>query len=197
MSSSAEGGPQASSSPGSPRAWPLPEVLAGGALVLVLLAMVVLATRDVMDKRAGIRPLAKGDAAPGWELPVLGTNNRLSMDALRGQVVLVDFWATWCPPCKRELPELAALHQEFKDRGFTVVGINREPEAPETVMAFLREHPVPFPVVVDTIGVGERYRILSMPTSIIVDRQGRVVQQFLGYTPPETMREAVMKALPP
>ena len=119
----------------------------------------------------------------------------VDLQSLRGKVVLVDFWATWCPPCLREMPELAALHRDLSPRGFTVVGVNREPEDIAKVRAFVTEKAFPFPVVVDTDNVGERYRLVSLPMTVLIGRDGTVVRQFMGYTDPAIMRTAVEAAL--
>jgi peroxiredoxin len=164
--------------------------------VLLLLGVCfVLGIRDVVDHRETLGPLSPGDPAPAFRLQSPVNALEVSLEELRGRVVLLDFWATWCPPCLRELPELAALHREFKDQGFSVVAINREPENPAGVREFVTKQGLPFPVVGAHVGVGERYRILSLPLSVLVDRKGTVLRVFMGYTPPQVMRAEVLSAL--
>lgn len=97
----------------------------------------------------------------------------LALSALRGQVVFLNFWATWCSPCKIEMPEMEQLHREFKSQGLAVVGVDLD-ESPELVAKFMRELGLTFPVVVDTGShVASRYRVLGLPTTVLIDRQGR------------------------
>lgn len=170
------------------------ELFAGlGLLGLVVIAL-VLGAVDVARNVNEIKPLVVGDVAPQFALrsPDGAT---VSLEQFRGKVVLLDFWATWCPPCMREMPELNALHNELNAKGFSVVGINREPEDVPKVREFLASKNITFPVGIDANGTGERYRILSLPTTVLVSREGKVERIFLGYTQPDVMRSAVMAAL--
>jgi peroxiredoxin len=182
---------------GSPAAEPPRnvELWAGLGLMGVLALCLGLGAVDVWQRRAELRPLLPGDAAPAFALPGVNRDGRLGLDSFKGQVVLMDFWATWCPPCLREMPELAALHTDLSARGFTVLGVNREPEDPAKVKAFVAERGIPFPVVMDNEDVGARYRLVSLPMTVLVGRDGNVVQQFMGYTEPAVMRAAVENAL--
>lgn len=173
-----------------------PELWAGAGLCVLLAILLGLGALDVVRNQADLRPLAPGDPAPDFTLPAVSPSDaRLALSSLRGQVVLVDFWATWCPPCLRELPELADLHNALHDRGFTVLAVNREPEDIPAVKRFVAQRALPFPVVVDVDNVGERYRLVSLPMTVLLDRQGNVIRQFMGYTQPTVMRAAVEAAL--
>ncbi|MEW5852832.1 MAG: TlpA disulfide reductase family protein [Myxococcota bacterium] len=171
------------------------EMIAGGVFASVLAVALGLGVLDVVRNKADLAPISEGDPAPMFSLPTPDKTARLGLENLKGQVVLVDFWATWCGPCLRELPELSELHKELSPRGFTVLGVNREPEDPARVQQFLKDKPMPFPVVIDSEGVGERYRILSLPMGVLISRDGRVLRQFFGYTEPQVMRQAVLQAL--
>ncbi len=115
-------------------------------------------------------PVAEGDLAPDFELQDMdGSSWRLS--ALRGKVVLLNFWATWCGPCRQEMPHLEKLHQRFSERGLVVLGINDEPliQARE----FLSERGMSYPNLHTPDGqVFRQYGIDALPTSLIIDRQG-------------------------
>ncbi len=97
--------------------------------------------------------------------------------ALKGKVVLVNFWATWCPPCRKEMPDLDALQTRFKDR-LVILGISDEKG--ETVDAYLKAHPVGYPVLLDPgRTVNDRYKVDGIPKNLVYDRQGRLVAQSI------------------
>lgn len=103
-----------------------------------------------------------------------------SLAALKGKVVLVCFWATWCPPCRAEIPSLDRLYKDYKDRGFMVVGISTDRSA-EYVKDFLKTHPVGFPMLMDSdTRVSRQYGVFSMPTSFLLDRKGIIIKRYIG-----------------
>ncbi|MEO8482708.1 MAG: TlpA disulfide reductase family protein [Acidobacteriota bacterium] len=98
--------------------------------------------------------------------------------ALTGKVVMVNFWATWCPPCRKEMPDLEALATEFGEPGLVVLALSNEPEA--TVRAFIQAHPVRYPILLDTGGrVSDKLSIDSIPKTFVYDRTGRMVAQSI------------------
>jgi peroxiredoxin len=98
----------------------------------------------------------------------------------RGRVVLLNFWATWCAPCREEMPALQTLAQELGPQGLAVVGVNaREPR--EAVEAFVRAHGLSFPMLLDDDGhAGRAYQVFALPATFVVDRRGTVVGTVLG-----------------
>lgn len=106
----------------------------------------------------------------------------LRLSDLRGNVVLLNFWATWCPPCEAELPDLNALHQEYGEaQRFTVVGIDME-ETRADVLAFAEARKLTYPLLLDADGTiaNSRYGVRSLPTSIIIDRDGFIRDTWVG-----------------
>jgi peroxiredoxin len=136
------------------------------------------------------RPALKGtpqSRAPDFELVTLdGTTARLS--DLRGKVVLLNFWATWCPPCKAEMPDQEALYREYgPSQDFLVVGINYEEDAPP-VGAFIRERGLTFPVWLDRKGeVAAKLGVRGLPVSFIIDREGLIRDAWNGQIAREAM----------
>jgi thiol-disulfide isomerase/thioredoxin len=118
-------------------------------------------------------------AAVELELPDLA-GRPVRLRDFRGRVVLLNFWATWCAPCRDEMPALQALAQELGPRGLAVVGVNlKEPR--EKVEAFVQELGLRFPMLLDAEGrAGERYHVYALPTTFVVDRRGNVVGTILG-----------------
>ena len=99
------------------------------------------------------------------------------------KAVLLNFWATWCPFCVEEIPDLIRLQKKFTDRSFTVVGVDAG-ESPSAVKPFLDEHPFGYPVVLDTeTSVSETYGVLGLPTSILIRSDGKVIGVYHAVTP--------------
>jgi thiol-disulfide isomerase/thioredoxin len=102
-----------------------------------------------------------------------------------GKVVLVNFWATWCPPCREEIPELLKLKKEYKDR-LEIVGISEDDDPPESVLKFARQQGMTYPIVMATPELIDSYGgVPALPTSFLIDTQGRVVQKHSGLYPIE------------
>jgi thiol-disulfide isomerase/thioredoxin len=122
-------------------------------------------------------------SAPGFELVSLA-GDTLSLERLRGQVALVDFWATWCVPCRKSMPELSALQAKWAERGFTVVGISIDEDREKEVKRFLEKTPVAYPVAIDDKAdpAWADYRVKAVPAAFLVDRDGRIVAQWTGRT---------------
>ncbi len=123
-----------------------------------------------------------------------GRNVRLS--ELRGDVVMINFWASWCGPCRQEMPKLDELHEKYKDMGFTVLGINVEQDNSKA-KEMLEKSPVNFPILYDTLSeVTEKYNVDSMPMTLLLDADGKVRFLHKGYKPGyEDRYQAEMKTL--
>jgi thiol-disulfide isomerase/thioredoxin len=142
-------------------------------------------------------PITRGAPAPDFGLPrVDGKPGVVTLSSLRGRVVVLDFWATWCPPCLKSLPTMHALSREFESQGVTFVGVDSDgaQTSPADVTAFLAEHGAPYPVVYDDGTVNERYRIKVLPTLVVVDKAGAVDRVFIGVTSAGSLREAITRA---
>jgi peroxiredoxin len=124
----------------------------------------------------------KQSAAPDFTLKsVAGENLRLS--EFRGEVVLINFWASWCGPCRQEMPVLSELHDKYKALGFTVLGVNVEEDSGKA-RKLLQEIPVSFPVLLDNESVvSKQYDVVAMPSTVLVDRDGNMRYLHRGYKP--------------
>jgi peroxiredoxin len=104
----------------------------------------------------------------------------LRLSDLRGKVVFVNFWATWCEPCKEEMPAMERLHQRFRDRGLVVVAMSVDAQV-SRVRPFVREHGFTFPVGLDSrMTVANLYTVRALPSTFIIDRQGRLASLAMG-----------------
>jgi len=136
------------------------------------LAPAQLARLDLHASPDGMRP-------PEFSLRTL-EGQTVSLTALRGQVVLLNFWATWCLECRQELPALEILHRRFGPRGLAVVGINTR-EGPIAVRSFVRDRGLTFPLLLDSGGTVTRgYGVIGLPTTFLVGRDGRSAALAIG-----------------
>ncbi len=120
--------------------------------------------------------------APDFTLKSTGGNN-LRLSEMRGQVVLVNFWASWCGPCRQEMPLLDDLHSKYSKLGFTVLGVNVD-KSQAAADKILKDIPVTFPVLYDPEGtVSQQYNVSAMPTTIIIDRNGNMRYLHKGFKP--------------
>jgi len=125
---------------------------------------------------AGPDPVERGPPAPAFTLD----GPPVSLADLRGRVVLVNFWATWCEPCKEEMPAMERLYRAHRDRGFELLAISVG-EEPEPVRAFREELGLSFPILLDRDkSVSRTYQTYRFPESYLVDREGVVVERYVG-----------------
>jgi thiol-disulfide isomerase/thioredoxin/outer membrane lipoprotein-sorting protein len=127
--------------------------------------------------------------APELSLKTLD-GERITLSELRGRPVMLAFWASWCGPCRRELPTIIELEQEYKDRGLVVLGVNDEGKGP--ARKYAREAGLSFPTLDDTSRKAHRgYRVRSIPTTFLIDADGKIVRFFSGAKDEETLRSAL------
>ena len=134
----------------------------------------------------------EGKPAPDFSLRSL-EGVAVSLEALRGKPVLLDFWATWCPPCVKALPHIQAIHQEFEASGLVVLGINSEP--PDKPRSFLRTNGYTFTTLTDQGGrTGAAYGVRGIPTTLVIDSDGIVRSHTVGYKTEAELRQALTLA---
>lgn len=123
----------------------------------------------------------QGFLAPDFELPTI-TGETLKLSDLRGQAVLVNLWATWCPPCRAEMPAIEKIHNEYKDQGLVVLGVNMTyQDSPSDIPPFISEYGLTFPILLDkTNSVGSAYQLRSLPSSFFIDREGIIQEVVIG-----------------
>jgi peroxiredoxin len=121
-----------------------------------------------------------GYTAPNFRLKDL-SGKEVSLSAFKGKVVFLNFWATWCVPCKVEMPSMQALYRKYKDEGLEILAVSNDLEGPEVVRPFVEEQSLTYPIVMDErFRVNEKYLIRSIPTTILVGRDGIITHSFVG-----------------
>jgi peroxiredoxin len=130
---------------------------------------------------AGNAPAA--GPAPAFALPAR-SGGQLALGDLRGQVVMINFWATWCGPCRKEMPLLEQIFQRYKGLGFTLLAVNVEEDSSGADKWLAEVVPVTFPVLYDRENrVSKLYNVTAMPSTVVVDRKGQIRFVHYGYTP--------------
>ncbi|OQY36241.1 MAG: hypothetical protein B6I38_00035 [Anaerolineaceae bacterium 4572_5.1] len=131
---------------------------------------------------AGLIPAPqKGFLAPDFTLETLDGES-VTLSDLRGRAVLVNFWATWCPPCRAEMPAFQQAYQDYEEQGFVIVAVNTTlQDNPADIAAFIEEFGLGFPVVLDSDGAINRlYQARSLPTSFFIDKEGIISEVVIG-----------------
>jgi peroxiredoxin len=135
--------------------------------------------------------------APDFTLPSLSGKRKVTLSDLKGRVVLLDFWATWCPYCRAELPVLQGLYVQFSRRGLVMLAVNQA-EDRQTVQSFLSQHELDIPVVLDkSRRVAGTYKVRGLPTVYLIGKDGSVLLRLVGYGLDREgqLRKAIVKAL--
>jgi peroxiredoxin len=123
--------------------------------------------------------LGRPTLAPDFTVPRLGSGS-VSLKELRGQLVFLNFWATWCLPCKEEMPSMERLHQRYKSRGLVVLGMSVDRNGP-AVAPFVKHLGLTFPIGLDPdMAVADRYRVRALPSTFLIDRKGNTVTVAFG-----------------
>lgn len=165
-------------------------LLAAGFVLLAAFAITSGAHTEPQPERGLSRA-----AAPLWELKDMEGKAVKSSD-FKGRVVILDFWATWCGPCRMEIPGFVELQKQYGQQGLTVIGVSLDQEGPSIVKPFLKKFGINYPVVMgdrkidQAFGGGE-----GLPTTFIIDREGRIVKKHIGYAPKEEFEKEIKPLL--
>lgn len=149
------------------------------------------------QQRISIRAPQKGDIAPDFTLKVLeGNGKTMQLSSLKGKGVLVNFWATWCEPCKIELPWLVELQTKYAPQGLQIVGVADDDSAEKTIADFAHKMKINYPVLLATEKVEDQYGGLEgLPTSFFIDRTGKVVDVIIGIDSESRLEDSIKKSL--
>jgi peroxiredoxin len=172
-------------------------------MLLALLALVLAACSSTPNAAApatgspGSAAPAPGAPAPPLVLPTLDGSTTVRLDELRGKVVLVNFWASWCEPCTREMPQFERWHEQYKDAGLVVLGVNTLYQNDRAaVEQFLHDNNITYPIVVDEDGdTTHRWLVPQLPRSYVVDRDGTVRFVKIGEFTERDFSEQVLPLL--
>lgn len=137
----------------------------------------------------------KGKAAPEFQLMSLSGKNMRLAD-FKGKVILLDFWATWCAPCREEIPDLVQLQKQYADKGFTVLGVALDEEGATAVKPVAQKLDVNYPVLIGNTNVAAAYGgIQALPTAYLIGRDGRILKTFVGARDKSHWERVIQSAL--
>lgn len=167
-------------------------------IILLLAALAVIGGGlYIYGNMPSTQAVLAGDTAPDFQLEDT-QGNRVSLAALRGKIVMVNFWATWCPPCIEEMPSMERLYEAMgDDENFVMLAINTEKDGRSAVAEFLKKTPYTFPILYDDKGVTqESYGVYKFPETFIIGKNGMVIEKIIGpldWSSPKTINR--LKAL--
>jgi peroxiredoxin len=158
----------------------LPFLLSITIVLLLSFSLQVFAKEETLFSRIGIQLISIKRKAPDYCLEGL-KGEKVQLKNFKGKVVFLNFWATWCGPCKEEMPSMNALHQQFKDKGFVFLTISVDYEGKERVTKFMEKHRYDFKVLLDPSGKTlSLFEINRIPATIIIDKEGRIIGKVIG-----------------
>ena len=153
-------------------------------------------------KPAKVECLGKGElSAPLFSLPDMN-GRKVDLVSFKGQVIVLEFWATWCAPCREEIPVVNQIYKAYREKGLVVIGISLDHKPPQEVKKFLDEIQVEYLNVMGNEETLERYSqvanlgpIRGIPATFVIDRQGRICQRYMGLTEKRILEEAIQAVL--
>ncbi len=152
-------------------------------------------TARAQERGEAIPNAMNGKQAPDFALETLD-GSKLKLADLRGKVIVLNFWATWCTPCKVEMPWLIDLQKQYGSRGVQIVGIAEDDSGKEKIAAFAREMQVNYPILLDEGDVADKYgNIENLPTTFYISRNGMIVESASGIAGKPDIDAAIQKAL--
>jgi len=164
--------------------------IGAGILLVAAIALFAFALRPSTNEQGIKTAPAQGFAAPIFNTAVL-SGGETSLQDYAGDVVVVNFWATWCPPCKAEMPGINQFYEAYKDQGVVVLAVNAK-EGEELVRPFIESSGFTFPVLLDPMGrIVNQYQVRSFPTTLVIDRNGVIQYIHSGMISPEELEAVV------
>lgn len=124
------------------------------------------------------------------------SSKKVSLSDFRGKVIVLNFFATWCPPCRIEIPELVKLHQQHKNKGLVVLGISLDKDVvPFMLKNFVKDMKITYPVLMGTEEVADNYLITGVPVTVVINKEGKVHKRFDGLATPDQLEKALKDLL--
>jgi thiol-disulfide isomerase/thioredoxin len=154
-----------------------PKILTYGAVIVCLAALAGYSLRSKPPSTALSQP------APQFSLSNL-EGKQVGLTDFANKIIVVDFWATWCGPCREEIPQLNKLYEDYRGKGFEIVGISMDTDDPASIKQFTKDLRMEYTVVIGNDNVAQDFGgVMGLPTKFIIDRKGNIIKKFTGYSP--------------
>jgi len=148
--------------------------------VLLLFSLPTFSQERGLFSKIGIQSVTDNTKTPDFSLEGLNVKT-VQLSALKGNVIFINFWATWCDPCKDEMPSMDALYQRYREKDFVLLAISVEERNPEPARRFIQKHRYRLPVLLDPAGKTlDLFEIHRLPATVIIDKKGRIVGRAIG-----------------
>ena len=135
------------------------------------------------------------DAASDFSLPTL-KGETLRLSSFKGKVIILNFWATWCPPCRAEIPDFIKLYNEYRNKGLVIIGLNVDTGDVDKVRNFCEKMEISYPIVLSNNEIKEAYGgIKYIPTTFIINRDGKIAKKYMGYTDFKVFETDILRLL--
>lgn len=167
-------------------------------MLLIALSIFMVAGCDAAKPgiKQGLKPKESASAAPDFNLTTVVEGNKITLSALKGKVVIINFWATWCRPCRKEIPGFIKIYERYKTKEVEIIGISLDRMSGGDMASFIQQYNINYPVVFGDNKVTEDYGgIRAIPTTFIVDKKGTIRSKHIGYTSQEVFEEEIEKLL--
>jgi peroxiredoxin len=135
-----------------------------------------------------------GSTAADFTLPDLN-GNKVKLSDYKGKVVLLEFWATWCPPCRASIPGIEKLHETYKNKGLAVLAVSLDEGGWDTVKSFVQKNGITYLVLRGSDEVAEKYQVRTIPLIVILDKEGKISKRYLGFGNEEDLEKDIKAVL--
>ncbi len=142
----------------------------------VIIILTVITLSGCTDKR----PPAGGTAAPTFTLQDLNGKDVRLLD-YKGKVIIIDFWATWCPPCRASIPGLEKIYKAYKDKGLVILAISLDQGEWDSVKSFVTDYGITYTVLKGNEDIQDKYQVRTIPLLLVIDKEGRIAKRYLGF----------------
>ena len=174
-----------------------------GIAAVIILAVILSVSIGIIKKNSSAIPQIKGNGeragedAPAPNFTVYDLENKpVKLADLKGKVVILDFWATWCPPCLEEIPHFKKLHRQYSGQGLVILGVSLDEAGRDHVKEFMKENSIPYPIAMSNEKIVEDFGgIRGIPTTFVIDRDGKIVSKLVGYHDLEEFESLIKKVL--
>ncbi len=118
--------------------------------------------------------------APDFTLKTL-RGEQITLSTLKGKVILLDFWATWCGPCKESIPQFVQMYRDFRAKGFEIIGLSMDRGDERAVRNFIKAMDIPYPVLIAPDDLAKKYGVTALPTTFLIDKEGKIREKIVGF----------------